>query len=355
MEKVKVVQIGCGKMSKYIMRYVYEKNGEIVGAVDVSPKLIGKDISEVADIEYKGVSIEDVAGLDALLKRVKPQVAIITTMSFLNEIKDVLRICIKNGVHALTTCEEAFFAANSNPEVFDEIDSLARAYHVSVVGCGYQDIFWGNMISNICASTQKITKIKGSSSYNVEDYGLALAKAHGAGLTKEDFEREIATYNGLSEEKRQELMSQKSFFPSYMWNVVGWLAYKLGLHITKQTQECIPVMCETPLHSDTLELDLPKGSVRGMRAVVRATTKENTMLEVECIGKVYTPSENDYNEWCVFGEPTTKVFNDSPATVELTCADVVNRIPQVLRAKSGFISTADLEEPKFITDINKFS
>jgi len=353
MESLRVFQIGCGKMSKYTMRYVYEKNGVIVGAVDKSNDVIGKDIGEVADIDNKGVIIQSVDKLDTLLKETKPEVAIIMTMSFLNDIRDVLRICIKNGVHVLTTCEEAFFASNSNPEVYTEIDSLAKAYHVSVVGCGYQDVFWGNMISNICASTQKITKIKGSSSYNVEDYGIALAKAHGAGFSKEKFESEIASMNHMSEEERQELMNKKAFFPSYMWNVVGWLAYKLGLHITSQSQECIPVMCETPLHSTTLNLDLEKGSVRGMRAVVSATTKENILLEVECVGKVYTPSESDYNEWCVFGEPTTKVFNDSPSTVELTCADVVNRIPQVLKAKRGFISSADLEEPKFVFDINK--
>ncbi len=353
MEKVKVVQIGCGKMSKFTMRFVLEKGGLIVGAFDVNEDLIGKDIGEVMGLENEGIVISHINKLDEILKEVKPDVAIVTTMSFLNDISDVVRICVSNKVNVITTCEEAFFAENSNPVVFRNLDTLAKANEVTILGCGYQDIFWGNMITSICASTNKITKIKGSSSYNVEDYGIALAKAHGAGLTPKEFDETIAITNEMTEEERNKLMADSQFFPSYMWNVAGWLAKKLNLHINTINQRCIPVITEKELESKTLNLTLSEGMVRGMRAVVTATTKENIILEIECIGKVYTKEEEDINDWTIFGEPTTNVLNTKPDTVLLTCADIVNRIPALIKAKSGFLSTADLNEPVYI--VNSFN
>ena len=347
MNKIKVVQYGCGKMSIYTMKYALEQGMEIVGAIDINPNVIGKDIGDIIGIEKQNVKVTSVEDAEDLLRKMNPDICIITTMSLMKDIKDSLLLCAKLGINAITTCEEAFYPMNSSPTLTKEIDELAKKTNCTITGSGYQDAFWGNLITTLAGATHNITKIKGSSSYNVEDYGIALAEAHGAGLTLEEFDKQIASVDKITEEERQKIIESGEYQPSYMWSVNGWLCDKLGLTVKSQTQKCIPQTYKEDIKSSTLNMTVKAGDATGMSAVVTTTTKEGITIETECIGKVYAPDEFDSNNWTVYGNPDTNLVIDRPNTVELTCATIVNRIPDVLKADPGFIATSRMGELKY--------
>lgn len=354
-QKIKAVQYGVGKMSIYTMRYMLEKGVEIVGAIDVNPEVVGKDIGEIMGQEKIGVIVTDAKQAKEMLQNVKPDICVVTTRSLIAEVEEPFMICAELGINAISTCEEAFYPQNSNPKLTEKIDELAKKNNCTITGTGYQDIYWGQLITSLAGSTQKITKIKGSSSYNVEEYGIALAEAHGAGLTLQEFDEKIASVDRISAEERQAIIERGEYLPSYMWNVNGWLCSKLGLTPISQTQKCVPQTYKEDIYSSTLNMTVKAGDATGMSAVVTTETKEGITIESECIGKVYAPDEYDKNVWTVEGEPTTTITVEKPATVELTCATVVNRIPDVIKAKSGYVTTEKMGDLEFkIKALNEY-
>lgn len=339
--KIRVMQYGCGKMSRWLMRYAMEKGCDIVAAFDVNPAVIGKDISEIIGNGYPhvGIRVSEASKADSLMKELKPDVCIIATRSTVAELEEIFTICAENGVNAITTCEEALYPWNSSPKLTAKLDKLAKKGGCTLTGVGYCDLFWGTMVTNLAGSSFKITKIEGSSWYNVEDYGIALAEGHGAGFSIAEFNEKIGNYNDYASDDIKAIIERGEYVPSYMWNQNGWLCSRMGLTITSQTQKCIPCVESADLESSTLGMTIKAGNATGMRAIVTTETAEGITFVTECVGKVYNKDEFDKNEWTLHGEPETTVITNRPATVELTCATLVNRIPQLIDAPAGYVST----------------
>jgi hypothetical protein len=345
--KLRIAQYGCGKMSVYTMRYAIEKGAEIVCAFGRSPRTIGQDIGSIAGVGETGVLVQDAKDAVAILKEKQPDACIITTASLMQDLKGPLMDCAESGVNAITTGEEAFFPWNSSYKTTQLLDALAKKNGCTLCGSGYQDVFWGNLITTLAGATHTIKKISGKSRYNVEDYGIVLAKLHGAGLSLADFDKEIAAADKISSAERKALIHEETFLPSYMWSANGWLCSQLGLSVKEQTQRCVPQTHDKELRSETLDMTIPTGHATGMSAAVTTTTEEGIVIEAECIGKVYATGEFDQNVWTIQGEPSTEVIINRPATVELTCATVVNRIPDLIAAAPGFITTEKMPGNSF--------
>lgn len=337
--KVKAVQYGCGKMSVYLMRYLLEKGAEIVAALDVDPTVVGKDIGDIIGGEKLGVLVSDAKDADRILAELKPDVCVIATKSVMSDVEDAFRICAQNGVNAISTCEEALYPWISSPTITKELDELAKKHNCTLSGSGYPDMYWGVLVDTLAGSMHRITKIRGVSSYNVEDYGIALAEEHGAGLTLQEFADQLGNFNDLSSDEVRTKIESGEVTPSFMWYQNGWICSKMRLTPVSQTQKCIPTTHETDLESSTLGMTVPAGNATGMSGVVTTETAEGITIETECIGKVYAPDEFDRNEWTFCGEPEVTNIVNRPATVQLTCSNLVNRIPALINSPPGYVST----------------
>jgi len=338
--KVRVAQFGCGRMGSICMKYAMSKGAEIVGAFDMNPDLVGKDIAVRAGGEDTGVLISAAGEFEAKLKELNPDLVVVTTQSLVKDVYPILKICAEAGVNAITSCEEAIYPWNSATKLTEELDAIAKANNCTLAGSGAQEMQWGSMINNLAGSLNNITKITGETQNNVDDYGIAFANSFGAGMDLETFEKELASAYDLTDEEVARQIEAGEFLPGFMWNSNQWLAERLGYTVTRQSQKLVPHIAEEDIESSTLGRVVPKGQVKGASSVVKTETAEGVIIESAVKAVIYGPDDFEYDDWAIYGdEEVLKVSLPEPPTVEMTCATLVNRIPDVINAEPGYTTT----------------
>lgn len=188
---LRIVQFGLGPIGQACARLALDHGHQIVGALDLDPDRVGKDVGEVLGRDAVGAEVRDDV---AALAEWAPDVVLHTTTSFLDQIEDQLKACIDAGAHVVSSSEELFWPFDRDPGFVERVHQAAEAAGVVVVGTGVNPGFVMDLFPVVLSGViARVDRVDVSRSVDAGRRRGPLQKKVGAGLTEAAFrEREAA-------------------------------------------------------------------------------------------------------------------------------------------------------------------
>jgi len=330
-DKVRLIQYGIGPIGASIVKLVLQKEGfEYVGAIDVDPNKVGKDLGEIAGVGRKlGVTVSSDA--KKVLTESGADLVIHTTASFLKDIRQQILDIIDAGLDMVSTSEELTFPYRRNPAMSKEVDARAKEKGVTILATGVNPGFLMDTlpltVSGVCQNvkTVKVTRVMDASIRR-----LPFQKKIGAGMTVDEFEKAVATgrmgHIGLPES-------------------IAIIATGVGWELDEVQQTIKPVVARKPLK--TKYLSVKKGQVAGLHQVGKGIVKGKPVITLDFWAYVGAPKNKD----AIFIEGTPNVDLTIRGGVHgdlATAAMVVNSVSNVIRGQPGLMTMKDLAIPRVL-------
>lgn len=325
MTNARAVQYGCGPIGCSVVKFASQRPDiEIVGAIDIDKSLVGRDLGEVAGLNKKlGISISDEA--DAVLSQTKPDVVFLTTVSSLKVMYPQLEKCMKAGVNVVSTCEELCYPYGKEPQLSAEIDKIAKANNITVLGTGVNPGFlmdaWPLFMTGVC---QQVKRIKVTRVQDASPRRGPFQKKIGAGCTLKEFEERVAAgtlrHVGLAES-------------------IAMVASGLGWELDDITEAIEPIVAKTQVKTNFVTVE--PGQATGVRQVGKGIRAEEDVIILEFEASV--GAAESYDAVYITGTPNMEVVIKGGTHGDIaTAAVVVNSIHRVIDAPPGLITMKDL-------------
>ncbi|MCX7826855.1 MAG: dihydrodipicolinate reductase, partial [Verrucomicrobiae bacterium] len=188
----KIIIVGLGPLGMKTARFALERKSiEIVGAVDINPALVGKDLGTHCGLPKMGVTIRP--NLRAALQGAKADCAVLTTVSSIAKLESQVAEAAQCGLDVVSTCEELSFPWRTAPAVARRIDAVCRKHGVTCLGTGVNPGFLMDFLPCILtAVNQCVRKITVQRVQDASVRRIPFQQKIGAGLTLTEFRQKQA-------------------------------------------------------------------------------------------------------------------------------------------------------------------
>lgn len=336
-ENVKVIIWGLGAMGGGIADMLLKKKGvEIVGVAGRGEK-IGKSMYNYIKTERGNRPDVIIGAYEDVITEKAADVVLCCTDSFTRKAFDKIKYCLEKKINVISSAEEMAYPKAQEPELTKELDKIAKANGVTVLGTGINPGLMMDLLvvifTGACEEVEHITARRVNS---LSPFGPAVMEEQGIGITVDEFKKGVET---------GKLAGHVGFHES-----IGMIADAIGWKLSepvKQTME--PIVTEVDRKSTygfAKAGDVAGCAMKGYGYVdgeLKIEMDHPQQIEPHLAGV----ETGDYV--IIKGTPNVNMANkpEIPGGIG-TIAMCVNMIPHVINSRPGLKTMLDLPVPRAI-------
>lgn len=326
--------MGSG-MAEVLMR---KKGVDVVGVCDIHPERVGKSIFDLLGVPRNGRQDVFVQGdINKVISKGAADVLLLATDSFTRKTFDKLKLIIELGINVISTAEEMSYPKANEPELAAEIDRLAKANGVSVLGTGINPgLIMDLLVILMTGACTDVESVKAERVNSLSPFGPAVMEEQGVGITLEEFKKQSAAGH---------LAGHVGFKES-----INMICDAIGWRLDKDVEQTMDPIVSNVLRKTKYAEVLP-GNVAGCTMKGFGTVDGKLAVEMIHPQQIEPQLEGtDTGDYVVIkGTPNINLANkpEVPGGIG-TIAMCINMIPQIINARPGLHSMIDLPVPRAI-------
>ena len=337
-QNIKVAIWGFGAMGSGMAKMILKKQGfEIVGVCDRNPNYVHKNMYDVLRINqsnHKIVTIQP--NIEEVVQEASCDVVLVATDSFTAKTYPKLKWLLEHKVNVISTAEEMAFPYANEPALAKELDEIAKANGVTILGTGINPGMMMDLLV-VCLSgvMETVESVDVKRINSLSPFGHTVMEEQGVGVSIAEFEAGM---------KNHTIAGHIGFKES-----IHMISKALGWKIDEVNQQMAPIVTNVDRKAlfgfakanDVAGVDMrAQGVVDG---VVKISMHHPQQIEPQLAGV----DTGDYIT--IEGNPPVHMAIKPEIDGGIgTIAICVNMIPHVMNAKSGLKTMLDLPVPRAI-------
>ncbi len=335
---VRVAIWGFGAMGSGMAVMLAGKKGvDIVAVCDRHEDRVGKDMYDVIGIsrgDRQPVIIG--ANVEEVITEGCCDVVLCATDSFTKSAFPRLKYCLENKLNVISTAEEMAYPHAQNPDLANELDKIAKANGVSILGTGINPgLIMDLLVVILTGAMTNLESVKAERINSLSPFGHTVMEEQGVGMVVSEFMEKVE--NGT-------MAGHVGFAESItmIGDAVGWKVEDIKTQMA-------PIVT-----------DVDRKSPHGFAAAGHVTGVNMTgqgYVGGEVLIDMYHPQQIEPEQVGVFtgdyitlkGSPEINMAIKPETEGGLgTIAMCVNMIPQIINASPGLKTMLDLPVPRAI-------